>query len=210
MAVRTRKARKCCVFLRKPRHELLAATFQATRAETSRAEPGGQEPGEAGLLALSTLLQASGHVGDRDAVARTVLDKRWQRGLDGRGAEPPPCSRGPLGHLRRRLLAPNLEKSLLEQTGTWAEQTGGVGARPLRAALASTPLCGAGRVEDTLHLLGQAWRKAVGLAARALDASAEVMREEAGVVLGGPSSLKAARDRDWGRRRPERGRCAWG
>ena len=65
-------------------------------------------------------------------------------------------------------------------------------------------------VEDTLHLLGQAWRKAVGLAARALDASAEVMREEAGVVLGGPSSLKAARDRDWGRRRPERGRCAWG
>ena len=34
-----------------------------------------------------------------------------------------------------------------------------------------------------MNLLGHALRKAVGLAARALDASAEVIREEAGLVL---------------------------
>ena len=74
----------------------------------------------------------------------------------------------------------------------------------LRAALDSTPLFGAGRVEDTLNLLGHALRKAVGFAARALDASAEAMREEAGLVLVGHNSLKAALDRDWEQRRKAR------
>jgi hypothetical protein len=34
IAARTRKARKCFVFLRERRHELLEATFQDTLAET--------------------------------------------------------------------------------------------------------------------------------------------------------------------------------
>jgi hypothetical protein len=58
-----------------------------------------------------------------------------------------------------------------------AERTGGFGARQLRAALDSTPLFGAGRVEDTLNLLGHALRKAVGLAARELGAAAAVILE---------------------------------
>jgi hypothetical protein len=152
----------------------------------------------AGLLALATLLQAYCHVGARDAVARTVMDKRWQRVLDGLGAAQPPFSQGTLCHFRMRLMAHNLDKSLLERTVTVAEQTGGFGARQLRAALDSTPLLGAGRVEDTLHLLGHALRKAVDLAARALGTSAEALLEEAGLVLGGHSSRKAALDLDWG------------
>jgi Transposase DDE domain/Transposase domain (DUF772) len=150
------------------------------------------------MLALATLLQAYGHGGDRDAVALTVMDKRWQRVLGGLGAEQPPCSQGTLWNFRMRLMAHNLDKILLERTVTLAEQTGGFGARQLRAALDSTPLCGAGRVEDTLHLLGHAVRKAVGLAARELGVSAEAIREEAGLVLVGHSSLKAALDLDWG------------
>src|SRR5215470_3203476 len=86
MAARTRKARKFFVFLREHRQAWLEATCQDTRAEPSRAEPGGTAPGEAGWLALATLLPASCHVGARDAVARTVMDKRWQLGLDGLGA----------------------------------------------------------------------------------------------------------------------------
>jgi hypothetical protein len=198
IAARTRKARKFFVFLREHRHELLKATFQDTLAATYRAEPGGKEPVEAGMLALATLLQAYGHVGDRDAVERTVMDKRWQMVLDCLGAEQPPFSQGMLWNVRMRLMAHNLDKILLERTVTWAEQTGGFGARQLRAALDSTPLFGAGRVEDTLNLLGHALRKAVGLAARALGASAEAMREEADLVLVGHSSLKAALDLDWG------------
>ena len=198
IAARTRKARKFFVFLRERRHELLDATFQDTLAETYRAEPGGKKPVEAGLLALTTLLQAYCHVGDRDAVELTVMDKRWQMVLDCLGAEQPPFSQGTLWNFRMRLMVHNLDKILLERTVTLAEQSGGFGARQLRAALDSTPLFGAGRVEDTLNLLGHALRKAVGLAARALDASAEAMREEAGLVLVGHSSLKAALDRDWG------------
>ena len=198
IAARTRKARKFFVFLREHRQELLDATFQDTLAAPSRAEPGGKEPVEAGMLALATLLQAYCHVGDRDAVARTVMDKRWQMVLDCLGAEQPPCSQGPLWNFRMRLMAHNLDKNLLERTVTWAERTGGFGARQLRAALASTPLFGAGRVEDTLNLLGHALRKAVGLAARALGVSAEAMVAEAGLGLVGHSSLKAALDLDWG------------
>ena len=100
--------------------------------------------------------------------------------------------------MRLRLIAHTLDKTLLDRTGALAEQPGGFGARHLRAALDSTPLFGAGRVEDTLNLLGHALRKAVGLAARELGTAAAVILEEAGWVLVGHSRLKAALDLDWG------------
>ena len=198
IAARTRKARKFFVFLRERRHELLEATFQATLAAPYSAEPGGKEPVEAGMLALATLLQAYCHVGDRDAVELTVMDKRWQMVLDCLGAEQPPFSQSTLFNFRMRLIAPNLDKTLLERTVALAERTGGFGARQLRAALDSTPLFGAGRVEDTLNLLGHVLRKAVGRAARELGASGEAILEEAGLLLVGHSSLKAGLDLDWG------------
>jgi len=154
---------------------------------------------EPGLLALATLLQAYCHVGDRDAVELTVMDKRWQMVLDCLGAEQPPFSQSTLFNFRMRLIAHDLDKRLLERTVALAEQTGGFGARQLRAALDSTPLFGAGRVEDTLNLLGHALRKAVGLAAQELDTSAEAILVDAGLVLVGQRSLKAALDLDWGK-----------
>ena len=150
------------------------------------------------MLALATRLQAYGHVGDRDAVELTVMDKRWHLVLDGLGAEPPPFSQGTLCNFRRRLMAHTLDKVLLERPVTVAEQTGGFGARQLRAALDSTPLFGAGRVEDPLNLRGQALRKAGGLAARDLGAPTAAIREAAGLVLVGHRSLKAALALDWG------------
>ena len=81
------------------------------------------------MLALATLLQASCHVGDRDAVELTVMDKRWPRGLDCLGAEQPPCGQGTFSNFRMRLMAHNLDKAVLERTVTLAEQTGGFGAR---------------------------------------------------------------------------------
>lgn len=163
IAARTRKTRKFFVLLREHRHELLNADFQDTLAQSYRSAPGGQAPVEAGLLALATLLQAYCHVGDRDAVELTVMDKRWQMVLDGLEAEQPPFSQGTLCNFRMRLIAHNLDKTLLERTVALAETTGGFGARQLRAVLDSTPLFGASRVEDTLNLLGHALRKAVGL-----------------------------------------------
>src|SRR5688572_30672824 len=198
IATRTRKTRKFFVFLREHRHELLDAAFQHILAQSYSPEPSGQEPVDAGLLALATLLQAYCHVGDRDAVELTVMDKRWQLVLDCLGAEHPPFSQGTLFNFRMRLIADNLDKPLLDRTGALAEKTGGFGARQLRAVLDSPPLFGAGRVEDTLNLLGHALRKAVGLAAQELDTSAPAVVAAAGLTLGGHSSLKAAWDLDWG------------
>ena len=197
-AARTQKARKCFVFLRTRRHELLDAAFQQTLAESSRPAPGGNVPVEAGVLALATLLQASGNVGAREAVERTVRDTRWPLVLACLGAEPPPFRQGTLFHFRLRLIPHNLDKPLLERTVAVAEQTGGCGARQLRAALDSPPLCGAGRVEDPLHRLGHALRQAGGLAAQGLGTSTEAIVEDAGLVLGGHSSLQAALDLDGG------------
>jgi len=198
IAARTQKARKFFVFLRTIRHQLLDADFQQTLAKSYSPEPGGKAPVDAGVLALATLLQAYCNVSDQDAVELTVMDKRWQMVLDCLGAEHPPFSRGTLFHFRMRLIAHNLDKTLLDRTVALAEQTGGFGARQLRAALDSTPLFGAGRVEDTFNLLGHALRKAVGLAAKELGTSAEGLMEEAGLELVGQSSLKAALDLDWG------------
>jgi hypothetical protein len=139
IAARTRKTRKFFVLLRARRHALLEATFQETLATASRPEPGGTTPVEAGVLALATLLQAYGPVDDRDAVALPVMAKRWQMVLDGRGAAQPSCSQGTLDNCRMRLIAHNLDKTVLERTGALAEQSGGFGARPLRAVLASPP-----------------------------------------------------------------------
>ena len=198
IAARTRKTRKFFVFLRERRHELLDAAFQAPLAATYSPEPGGNTPVEAGLLALATLLQASCNVGDRDAVALTVMDKRWHMVLDCLDAEQPPFSQSTLCNFRLRLIAHNLDKTLLDRTVALAETTGGFGARQLRAALDSTPLFGAGRVEDTLNLLGHALRKAVDLAAQTQNTVPDTLLEEAGLVLVGHSSLKAALDLDWG------------
>ena len=130
IAARTRKARKFFVFLREHRHELLDATFQNTLAETYSAEPGGKEPVEAGMLALATLLQAYCHVGDRDAVELTVMDKRWQMVLDCLGAEQPPFSQGTLCNFRLRLIQHNLDKTW---SGRWRwRKTGALAPRRCR------------------------------------------------------------------------------
>jgi len=198
IAVRTRKTRKFFVLLRERRHELLDAAFHNTLAAPSSLEPGGQAPVEAGVLALATLVQVYGNVGDQEAVERTVMDKRWQMVWDCIDTEPPPFSQSTLCNFRMRLRQHTLDQTLLDRPVALAEQTGGFGAHPLRAALDSTPLCGAGRVEDTLHLLGHALRKAVGCVAEQQAMSTAVRMEEAGRVLVGQSSLKAALDLDGG------------
>src|SRR5205823_4626715 len=71
------------------------------------------------------------------------------------------------------------------------------GARRLRLALDSSPLWGAGRVEDTLNLLGHALRKALTLVARQQDQSLAAVAVAAGAPVLGGTSLKATLDLDW-------------
>jgi hypothetical protein len=64
--------------------------------------------------------------------------------------------------------------------------------------LDSSPLLGAGRVEDTFNLLGHALLKAVQAAAEQLKKPVATILAEAQLALVGKSSLKAALDLDWG------------
>ena len=86
--------------------------------------------------------------------------------LDCLDSERAPFSKGTLVAFRQRLIAQQMDRRLLERTVEIAAASGAFGARQVRAALESSPLWGAGRVEDTYNLLGHALRKAVGVIAR--------------------------------------------
>ena len=186
IVARTQKTRKFFVFLRERRHELLDADVAGHAGpEPTVRSLAAKSPWKRGCWPSPRCCRPTATSSDRDAVELTVMDKRWQMVLDCLGAEQPPFSQGTLFNFRMRLIAHNLDKTLLERTVALAEQTGGFGARQLRAALDSTPLFGAGRVEDTFNLLGHALRKAVGLAAQELDTSAEAIVADAGLTAGG-------------------------
>ena len=107
---------------------------------------------------------------DDEVIEATVMDRRWQLVLDCMGADEPPFSKGTLVGFRERLIGPDLDRRLIERKVELAAATKGFGARALRLALDSSPLWGAGRVEDTFNLLGHALRKALGMIAAAAGA----------------------------------------
>ena len=91
-----------------------------------------------------------------------------------------------------------MDRRLIERTLEVARQAGAFGAGPLRAALDSSLLWGAGRVEDTYNLLGHALRKALGVIADQQGwGLAEVAMAAKAQVLVSGASLKAALDRNW-------------
>ena len=192
---------KLFVFLRQHRHELFDGQFQAGLAETYVDSPKGQPPVPPAQLALATILQAYTGVSDDEVIEATVMDRRWQLVLDCMGAEEPPFSKGTLVGFRKRLIERDLDRRLIERTVELAAATKGFGARALRAALDSSPLWGAGRVEDTFNLMGHALRKALGVVAavqgRGQAAGTAIIAAQAGVPQLAGSSLKAALDADW-------------
>jgi transposase len=189
------------VFLRQYRHELFDEAFQAELAGAYVDSPKGQPPVPPARLALAAILQAYTGVSDDEVIEATVMDRRWQLVLDCMDAGRPPFSKGTLAGFRARLIAGDLDRRLVERTVALAARTGGFGARALRAALDSSPLWGAGRVEDTINLMGHALRKALGVIAvsqgRGQAAGTPVVAAQAGVPQLAASSLKAALDRDW-------------
>jgi len=192
---------KLFVFLRRHRHELFDEQFQAELAQAYADSPKGQPPVPPARLALATILQAYTGVSDDEVIEATVMDRRWQLVLDCLDAGEPPFSKGTLVGFRRRLIERDLDRRLVERTVELAARTKGFGARALRAALDSSPLWGAGRVEDTFNLMGHALRKALGVIAvlqgRGQAAGIMMLAQQAGTPELAASSLKAALDLDW-------------
>jgi Transposase domain (DUF772) len=193
---RSRRA-KLFVFLRLHRHALFADAFQQDLLTLYKDQPQGQPPVPPARLALATLLQAYTQVSDDEVIEATTMDRRWQMVLDCLDCDTPPFSKGTLVAFRQRLIAQHMDRRLLERTVELAATSGAFGSRQLRAALDSSPLWGAGRVEDTYNLLGHALRKALGVIARQQGRGLRAVAEEAGASLIAGSSLKAALDLDW-------------
>jgi transposase len=194
---RIRRA-KLFVFLREQRHALFDAAFQHELAATYRDSPLGQPPVAPAQLALALLLQAYTGASDDEVIEATTMDRRWQLVLDCLDADEPPFSKGTLVAFRQRLIAADLDRRLVERTiELYAAAQGVPSSRQLRAALDSSPLWGAGRVEDTYNLLGHAVRKALGVVARQQGRGLAAVVTAAGVPLLAGSSLKAALDRNW-------------
>ena len=192
---------KLFVFLRLHRHELFDEEFQGELARAYADKPKGQPPVPPAQLALATILQAYTGVSDDEVIEAAVMDRRWQLVLDCLDSGAPPFAKGTLVGFRARLIEHNLDRRLVERTVALAASTGEFGARALRAALDSSPLWGAGRVEDTINLVGHALRKALGVIAAMQGwgqaAGTAVLAAQAGAGQLAASSLKAALDRDW-------------
>lgn len=145
------KRAKLFVFLRQVRHELFDAAFQEELATIFRDSPEGARPVPPAQLALATILQAYTGASDDEAIEATTMDRRWQLALDCLDSEAAPFGKGTLVRFRAALIEHDLDRRLVERTVELAKQRGGFGARQLRAALDSSPLWGAGRVEDTYN-----------------------------------------------------------
>lgn len=162
---RIRRAKRF-VFLREHRHELFDDAFQEELATLYRDSAVGQPPIPPAQLALATILQAYTGASDDEVIEATTMDRRWQLVLDCLDCQEAPFSKGTLVGFRQRLIAQHLDRRLIERTIELAAQVSAFGSRQLRAALDSSPLWGASRVEDTYNLLSHALRKALGIIRR--------------------------------------------
>lgn len=195
------RVRKLFAFLRLHRHELFDEPFQEELATMYRRTGAGKPPLPPGLLAMATLVQGYLGVSDAEMVELTVVDLRVQLVLGCLGAETPPFSQGALQEFRERLIAADLDRRVLERTVELAKTTKAFDHRKLpktlRVAIDSSPLEGAGRVEDTFNLLAHAARNVVRCAAGLLGWNDAQVCRQAGIPLLLESSLKRALDIDW-------------
>lgn len=190
-----RRASKFYVFLWSIREELFDRAFQE-ELDTAY-EPRGQEPCPPAMLAMVMLLQRYTGLGDAAAVDEAENDQRWQLVLGTLGKKRAPFGQGSLVRFRAKAIAHDLDKKLVERTVELAKRTQAFDWRKLRVAFDSSPLEGAGRVEDTWNLIGRAMAKVVAAVAKATEVSEETVIEKAGLTVLSAPSVKAALDIDW-------------
>jgi len=198
---RLRRTKKLFAFLRDSRHELFDDLFQAELETMYRDTGAGIEAVPPALLAMVVLMQSYLGVSDAEAVELSVVDLRWQMVLDRLGYDEPPFAQGTLAGFRERLIRSDMDRRLLERTVEFAKRTRAFDWRKLpkqlRVAVDSSPLEGAGRVEDTINLLAHAARKVVMCAADLLGWPVEKVALAAGIPVLLEESVKKALDLEW-------------
>jgi hypothetical protein len=195
LAKRLKRASKFFGFLWEIRAELFNEAFQDELSACY--QPRGQQPVPPALLAMVWLLQAYTGLSDRDAVDAAVYDQRWQLVLGTLGLDEAPFGQGSLPRFRARMVSHDLDQRLVGRTVELARETGLFGWRNLKGALDSSPLRGAGRVEDTWNLLGRALSNLVDAIAVVVGTDRSVLLEELELDALAGKSLKSVLDIDW-------------
>lgn len=198
---RLTRTKKLFGFLREQRRELFDDDFQSELEGMYRATGAGKDPLPPALLAMVVLLQAYHGISDAEAVELSVVDLRWQLVLGCLGESQPAFSQGALCDFRARLIEHDMDQRLLERTVLLARRKPGFDwkklPKTLRLAVDSSPLEGAGRVEDTINLLAHAARNVLTCAAKLAARPARDVAIEAGAPLLLGSSIKKELDLDW-------------
>lgn len=198
---RLNRTKKLFRFLREHRHELFDDAFQEELEGMYRGTGAGLPPVPPAKMAMALLLQGYAGASDAEAVELTVVDLRWQLVLGTLGETQAAFSQGALHDFRHRLVSHDMDRRLLERTRELAASSGAFDPRKLpkklRVAMDSSPLVGAGRVEDTFNLLGHAARNVVACIAGLLGRDFDDVCHEAGVPVLMASSIKAGLDCDW-------------
>ena len=197
------RVRSLFAFFRTHREELFDEGFQEQLAGMYRQSGAGQEAVPPAVLCMALLLQGYVGASDAEAVELTVVDLRWQMNLDCLGAGEPLFAQGTLQAFRDRLVAHDLDRVLLERTVTLVrahvtkqKEADGLVTK-IRAAIDSRPLAGAGRVEDTINLLGHAAKVIVRVVANILSLTPEQICRQASCPLLLAPSIKAGLDINW-------------
>ena len=191
------KRAKLFIFLRHHRHELFDDAFQEELATLYAPSLHEQPPIPPAQLALATIVQAYTGASDDEVIEATLMDRRWQLVLNCLDIEQAPFSKGTLVAFRKLLIEAQMDRQLIERTIEIASQNQGFGSRALRAALDSSPLWGAGRIEDTYNLVGHALKKVMRVVADQQGRELVEVAREARAELVCGTSLKATLDRDW-------------
>lgn len=191
------KRAKLFTFLRLNRSLIFNDEFQEELATIFKDSTVGHSPVPPAKIALAIILQAYLGISDDEVIEEMLMDQRWQLVLDCLNCESPPFSKATLVRFRKGLIKKELDQRLIDRTVEIAKQKGGFGSSQLKAALDSSPLWGAGKVEDTYNLLGHALRKAVSVIAAGQGRESAEIADEAGAPILNSSSLKTALDLNW-------------
>jgi hypothetical protein len=195
------RTKKLFAFLREHRLDLFDDAFQDELATMYRDTGEGKVPVAPALMAMALLLQAYVDASDAEAVELSVVDARWQMVLGVMGSDEPAFSQGAFQAFRERMIKHEMDRRLLERTVELAQRTKGFDfkklPKTLRLAVDSRPVTGAGRVEDTVNLLGHAARKLLECAAALARRKPAAVATEIDAPALVASSTKRGLDIDW-------------
>jgi len=195
------KRSKFYVFMRSIRHQLFDDAMQEQLETMFSDKPRGTPPIPAAQLVLMALLQAYDSVSDDDAIEHAIANDRWKLVLGTLGTNASPCSKKTLVFFRQRMVKHEMGDKVLAKTIALAKETKLFDPRKLgklRVVFDSAPLRGAGRVEDTINLVGHGIKNVLICVATVMGAGWVELAEAADVeIVRQDRSVKAALDLDW-------------